>query len=189
MTSPTSEEIRAKFEVLKPLMDERTRRLRAATEARTIGRGGITRVSQATGISPVTIRAGLSQLERLPEPDAMHAIEGRVRRPGGGPAPGPYAQRSTNPAAGVARMEENRLAPRSQAAPTGISRPTPARPGRGLPGHTLGGGSGPASRPATALKTAGRRAMNSWTRGAASPAAPTRRRRPGGGSGEPASPE
>jgi hypothetical protein len=87
MASTTSEEIRAKFEVLKPVMDERTRRLWAATEARAIGRGGIARVSQATGISPVTIRAGLSQLERPPEPEAMHATEGRVRRPGGGRKP------------------------------------------------------------------------------------------------------
>ena len=84
MESTTVEVIRAKFEALKPVMDERTRRLWAATEARAIGRGGITRVSQATGISHVTIRAGLSQLGRPPEPDAT---TGRVRRPGGGRKP------------------------------------------------------------------------------------------------------
>ena len=75
------EVIRAKFEALKPVMDERCRRLWAATEAKAIGRGGITRVSQATGISHVTIRAGLSQLGRPPVPGAMTR---RVRRPGGG---------------------------------------------------------------------------------------------------------
>jgi hypothetical protein len=84
MESPTVDAIRAKFESLKPVMDERTRRLWAATEARAIGRGGITRVSQATGISQVTIRAGLSQLERPPEPEVT---TGRVGRPGGGRKP------------------------------------------------------------------------------------------------------
>ena len=81
MASTTVEVIRAKFEAPKPVMDERTRRLWAATEAQAIGRGGITRVSQATGISHVTIRAGLSQLGQPPAPGAM---TGRVRRPGGG---------------------------------------------------------------------------------------------------------
>ena len=80
MASTTVEVIRSKFEALKPVMDERTRRLWAATEAKAIGRGGITRVSQATGSSHVTIRAGLSQLGQPPEPDATTS---RVRRPGG----------------------------------------------------------------------------------------------------------
>jgi hypothetical protein len=84
MQSTTVEVIRAKFEALKPVMDERTRRLWAATEAKAIGRGGITRVSQATGISQVTIRAGLSRLGQPPEPDATTS---RVRRPGGGRKP------------------------------------------------------------------------------------------------------
>jgi transposase len=84
MESPTVDIIRAKFESLKPVLDERTRRLWAATEARAIGRGGITRVAQATGISPVTIRAGLRQLGRPPGSDATTS---RVRRPGGGRKP------------------------------------------------------------------------------------------------------
>ena len=81
MASTPVEVIRAKFETLKPIMDERTRRLWAATEAKAIGRGGITRVSQATVISHVTIRAGLSQLGQPPAPGAMAS---RERRPGGG---------------------------------------------------------------------------------------------------------
>jgi hypothetical protein len=84
MESPTVDVIRAKFEALKPVMDERTRRLWAATEARAIGRGGITRVSKATGISQVTIRAGLVQLR---QPPAVDATARRVRRPGGGRKP------------------------------------------------------------------------------------------------------
>ena len=81
MASTTVAVIRAEFEALEPVMDGRTRRLRAATEAKAIGRGGITRVSQATGISHVTIRAGLSQLGQPPGPGATTS---RVRRPGGG---------------------------------------------------------------------------------------------------------
>ena len=83
MDTPTVDAIRAKFESLKPVMDERTRRLWAATEARAIGRGGITRVSQAAGMSQVTIRAGLGQLAQPAGPGTTPVTPGRVRRPGG----------------------------------------------------------------------------------------------------------
>ena len=69
MNSTTVETLRAKFNALESVMDERTRRLWAATEARAIGHGGITRGSDAAGISHVTIRAGLEQLKRPPCPD------------------------------------------------------------------------------------------------------------------------
>ena len=60
-------------------LDERGRRLAAATEAAAAGYGGIAAVSRATGIAPSTIGRGLKDLaEDTPiEP-------GRVRRPGGG---------------------------------------------------------------------------------------------------------
>jgi DNA-binding phage protein len=61
--------IRAKFVVLKPLLDERTRRLWAALEARAVGRGGITRVAEATGLSRSTIRAGLRELDASSRPN------------------------------------------------------------------------------------------------------------------------
>lgn len=68
-----------KFESLVCALDERGRRLWAATEAKAIGHGGIALVSRATGVSYSTITRGLKELESglLPEP-------GRVRRPGGG---------------------------------------------------------------------------------------------------------
>ena len=87
MDNPTVDAIRAKFDSLKPVMDERTRRLWAATEARAIGRGGITRVSEATGVSQVTIRAGLDQLDQPAGPGTAPVTAGRVRRPGGGRKP------------------------------------------------------------------------------------------------------
>lgn len=74
--------IRRKFRALRPGMDERLRRQWAAAEARELGRGGVTVVARATGLSRTTITAGCHELE-LPvkqrEQDAT-----RVRRAGGG---------------------------------------------------------------------------------------------------------
>jgi transposase len=71
--------IRGKFILLRNDLDERGRRRWAATEALSLGRGGIATVAAATGLSDRTIRNGLQELnsrERL-EP-------GRQRRPGAG---------------------------------------------------------------------------------------------------------
>ena len=74
--------VQAKFVALKPLLDERTRRRWAAVEARAIGRGGIARVAEATGMSRTTIQAGIKELDRLPENEPE-----RLRSPGGGRKP------------------------------------------------------------------------------------------------------
>jgi transposase len=71
--------IQRRFEVLTPLLDEKTRRLMVAAEAQAIGFGGITVVARATGVSRDTIRRGL---EELKSPPGSH-LSG-VRRPGGG---------------------------------------------------------------------------------------------------------
>jgi Rhodopirellula transposase DDE domain len=68
-----------KFRALAGELNERQRRLWAASEARAAGRGGIAATARATGISVETIRKGIGELragERL-EP-------GRVRKAGGG---------------------------------------------------------------------------------------------------------
>lgn len=70
--------IKAKFESLVCALDERGRRLWAATEAKALGHGGIALVSRATGVSYSTIIRGLKELESGPPPP------GRIRRPGGG---------------------------------------------------------------------------------------------------------
>jgi hypothetical protein len=57
--------IRARFEALEPVLDERGRRLFAASEARAAGRGGIVAVSQATGIARSTIDRGLTRVRGL----------------------------------------------------------------------------------------------------------------------------
>jgi hypothetical protein len=51
----------------------------AATEARSLGRGGITVVSEATGIDPKTIRKGLVELD-----GKQRTPTDRIRAPGGG---------------------------------------------------------------------------------------------------------
>lgn len=60
-------------------LDERGRRRWAAVEARSLGRGGITTVALATGLSDRTIRTGMKELDD-PAPLAGH----RQRRVGGG---------------------------------------------------------------------------------------------------------
>jgi Rhodopirellula transposase DDE domain len=77
--------IRRKYLTLRVEMDERRRRQWAAAEARELGRGGVSAVARATGLSRTTITAGLREL-RLPS--RRRAIEARrVRRPGGGRKP------------------------------------------------------------------------------------------------------
>lgn len=61
MTSQV-EIIRTKFETLKPVMDERLRRLWAGVEAEVLGDGGIAMVEEATGMSRTTIRSGRDEL-------------------------------------------------------------------------------------------------------------------------------
>ena len=68
-----------KFRALAGELNERQRRLWAASEARAVGRGGIVATSRATGISVPTIRKGIAELESGERLDV-----GRVRRPGGG---------------------------------------------------------------------------------------------------------
>jgi hypothetical protein len=78
--------LRRKYEVLYPVLDERSRRQWAAAEARELGWGGISAVAAATGLARDTIRAGLAELrQRDREPPALP--DPRLRRPGGGRNP------------------------------------------------------------------------------------------------------
>ena len=77
------ERIKARFDALQPVLDERSRRLWAGAEALAIGRGAIARVSSATGLSRDTVRAGLKQV-RDGEFRPARAPGDRLRRPGGG---------------------------------------------------------------------------------------------------------
>jgi len=71
--------IAKKFEMLSNTLNERQRRLWAASETLPLGRGGITLVSRATGISRPTIMRGLQELH-----EGTSLPCERSRRPGGG---------------------------------------------------------------------------------------------------------
>ena len=58
----TQEKIRKKYQGLEHLMNERIRRMWAASEALSFGNGGIACVSRATGINPNTISKGIREL-------------------------------------------------------------------------------------------------------------------------------
>ena len=70
-----------KFRQLKGALNERSRRLWAASEALELGWGGVTAVAQATKLSATTIRAGVAELKK---PKRRALPPERIRRPGGG---------------------------------------------------------------------------------------------------------
>ena len=71
--------IAARYEALKTVLDERSRRLLAAAESQAAGKGGISIVAKATGISRPVIRQGIAELK-----DPTTLAPGRVRKEGGG---------------------------------------------------------------------------------------------------------
>jgi hypothetical protein len=70
--------IRLRWDVVGSRLDERGRRLFAAAEVRTAGRGGLAIISKITGLARSTINRGKRDLDAQPLP------KGRVRRAGGG---------------------------------------------------------------------------------------------------------
>ena len=73
--------IRLRWDTVGSRLDERGRRLFAAAEVRTAGRGGLATVSKITGLARSTINRGKADLDAQPLP------KGRVRRAGGGRRP------------------------------------------------------------------------------------------------------
>jgi hypothetical protein len=71
--------LQQKFADVWPLLNERSRRLVAATEARAIGYGGVSQVSRACGLSRKAIVKGIEEI-------AVKAVlsPGRIRRSGAG---------------------------------------------------------------------------------------------------------
>jgi hypothetical protein len=77
MTADTS--LRQKFSVIWPLLDERARRLLAASEALSLGFGGISRVRRASGLSRKAIAKGIKEIA-----EGKAIPPGRIRRSGAG---------------------------------------------------------------------------------------------------------
>ena len=86
------EQIRKKYSEMRWAMDERSKRVWAASEAKALGRGGGTVVAQATGLSRQTIQAGRKEIlrregaptESSPAAESQTARKDRLRRAGGG---------------------------------------------------------------------------------------------------------
>jgi DNA-binding phage protein len=77
--------IEDKYRALAGRLDEAMLRLWAAVEARPLGRGGVSTVAKATGLSRTTIYSGLKDLESPPPSSALSAASARrIRAAGGG---------------------------------------------------------------------------------------------------------
>lgn len=80
--------IRKRFLALRPVLNERMRRLMAAAEANAVGFGGISLVARSTGVSPRAIRVGQLELDELSRQEAAGEESAisvqRIRKPGGG---------------------------------------------------------------------------------------------------------
>lgn len=70
--------IRYKYNALVEDLDERARRRWAATEAESIGRGGVAAVALATGLSDRTVRSGIREIR-----EGRVVPAGQQRRIGG----------------------------------------------------------------------------------------------------------
>ena len=76
--------IEAKYSALEIYFDERTRRIWGAVEARSLGRGGMSRVSEATGMSRSTLHLGMKELDQMSQPGGEVLELGSTRKAGGG---------------------------------------------------------------------------------------------------------
>src|SRR6266545_99292 len=72
-------ELKRKFRTVWPHLDERTRRIMAATEAVSLGYGGVSVVRRACGLSRKAISKGIREIQGRGKP-----LVGRIRRPGAG---------------------------------------------------------------------------------------------------------
>ena len=80
----TDEQIFLQYTVLAQQLDERSRRVWAASEAMTLGYGGIAAVARATGIAPSTIGIGIRELKSGVQPSVEADGSLRVRAAGAG---------------------------------------------------------------------------------------------------------
>ena len=71
--------VRARYEPVAVLLDERARRLLAGTEALALGRGGVAAVARATGLARSTVQRGAADVRA-----GRSLARGRIRRAGAG---------------------------------------------------------------------------------------------------------
>jgi hypothetical protein len=73
--------LKEKYERLKSFLNERETRIVLAADAKSLGRGGLSKVAKLSGLSRVTLNAGLKDLASTKENDVLKTGS---RRPGGG---------------------------------------------------------------------------------------------------------
>jgi len=76
--------IESKFQALADRLDESTLRLWIAIEARSLGRGGVSAVAKATGVSRTTVYVGLDELKKKTVARISVGARRRIRGAGGG---------------------------------------------------------------------------------------------------------
>ncbi len=86
ISQATIKAIGLKYNLLKPELDERSRRMWATTEAASLGHGGVVAVSKATGIAESTIRIGRREIKTGLSQKISQSTR-RVRKKGGGRTP------------------------------------------------------------------------------------------------------
>lgn len=74
------ESLSNKYKTIRPYLNEKQWRIYLATEAQSMGHGGVSRVSDASGATRATIHIGLKELEE----QSVIIETQKVRRPGGG---------------------------------------------------------------------------------------------------------
>lgn len=98
----SDESLKEKYTLLLPLLGEKERRLVLASDAKSMGRGGLSKVSKLSGVSRMTLNAGLLDL-------AVSPIEGRMkkrsRKEGGG------RKKETEKDIGLIKMIEDIVSP------------------------------------------------------------------------------
>ena len=67
------------YQILSPHLNEKARRLWAASQARDLGWGGVSTIADLTGLSRVTIHLGLTEIK-----NTQSTGDDRIRKVGGG---------------------------------------------------------------------------------------------------------
>lgn len=78
-----AEKLQEKYSLLFPHLDEKSKRMVCAADARALGHGGVTKVEDASGLSRVTIKKGREELEGNEE-TSSYKSESKIRKEGGG---------------------------------------------------------------------------------------------------------
>jgi|ERR1035437_1990590 transposase len=74
--------LKKKYEEILPILNEKQTRLILAAEAKSMGRGGLSKVSTLSGISRVTLNIGIKELASVTTEDVVK--NERMRKQGGG---------------------------------------------------------------------------------------------------------